>query len=717
MIYPQVQVQVNAEVTDLAARIATAGGAMSAAELSAVNKLVSGWKQLGVWPYLKDICLFVGGYQGCLEKLKIHPSHSGNTNMLFSGTALTSSDWNQGGGLQYNGNIHTLKTRVKASDINITDHHFTYIRLTNGGLPTNGITFGFEGANSGLDTMGYSGQTFYPNLSSSELNFQPWGRFNQITYGIHTKSHIPAGGTAYRDMSFTDFEKWTDTIEDAGGASFLTGTKDIQVLEDTAHTGLIYPIRGYTIGLGMPEGVAIAHQNLLIAFYQELNANQSYSLTYFRDTDRIFALGDSLTKGASDQTFFQPYYEHLPLLAPRIGNYGILGARIGGGNDSLNWSYIVANGAGNLKYGAWTGKGSGNNILLLWVGTNDLLNYRLPVDIKADMDTFLASMHSFGWNKAIVFTTWSNTTYTGAGTGSTWFNANSAALVSLIVADVRYTNGTLANGIVRCDTIPQLQDTTNSTYFADGLHCKDAGYAIVSNYAAVAIAQNITGSDSNTEKLPNAVVSDGFIGIDGVTVTTPEIGPAYILTTGILGGLQTVPLVYKNLGVTAKVPANGSGAAYSRFFTDTGSSDGKLRIRCIANGNYNFRLYCRFTDDNNCIVVDIQRANSYTPNVTLYVVAGAALVATYSYGEIGSVNGATNLFELEFRGLNITTTIDGVSRTSTIASGLGLNGTKHGFHIITAPSDNAGAGPGHDYGEGSYVTDPRVYFDNYSISL
>jgi hypothetical protein len=107
MIYQQIQVQVNAEVTDLAARIATAGGSMSAAELSAVNKLVSGWKQLGVWPYLKDVCLFVGGYQGCLEKLKIHPSHSGNTNMLLGGSSLGSGDWNQYSGLQFNGNnIH-----------------------------------------------------------------------------------------------------------------------------------------------------------------------------------------------------------------------------------------------------------------------------------------------------------------------------------------------------------------------------------------------------------------------------------------------------------------------------------------------------------------------------------------------------------------------------------------------------------------------------------
>jgi lysophospholipase L1-like esterase len=688
------------EVQDLATRISNLGGSMSASETNALNSLVQTWKQHGIWSYLKDIGVFVGGYQGTLEKLKTHPSITGGyTNLIIAGVTLSSVE--VASSILFLRSGGSLKTRVKLSALPFNDFLFTQVRPFNQSLPAQGPTFGAAESSNYDYSLGYRGYYFTPRTDLSVS--LPWTTLDRS--GIFTISHAPTTGTAYNNYQYRNEEEVGNQLEDIGSTvGWVDGTKDIECLElPDSYLSL------YVIGAGLPLNLLKIYQASLVKYHQDLiTPVTNVNIISVNKLTRILCWGDSLTVGlSSSATEYYPYSVMLNASAAFIGNISATGYRVGGASGSTNWNYSVFT-TGFRHFDKGYCLGSGLNIMVVWLGTNDLLQGYTPAETKATMDSFCASWRALGWS-ILLLDCFPSTTY--AGGGATSFNANVGTYNSLLHNDVRYSNGVLASGIVRISEVPQFQDSSNSTYFYDGLHLEQAGYKIVANYVSVAIANIFIGADTNTEKLPNALLSDGFLGINGSLITKPEIGPDYITVAG--------DWEYYNLGMRPK----------PIFTTNTLQENAKV-INIGANSTVAFRVtkhnryivhcaaYFRYIDSNNWIRVRYAQFLSeyvFTAYVEINMNANYSIVRTFN--NVGTYNSDSNFFQCGLNGNNITLIADGVTFTHTITQDVSAvaSSIQSGLVVYICSPDHGGAA--NNYTSGAYCTDPLVSFDNLSISL
>lgn len=126
--------------------------------------------------------------------------------------------------------------------------------------------------------------------------------------------------------------------------------------------------------------------------------------------------------------------------------------------------------------------------IVQWAGANNFaVGGQTAAQAKAFLDANLAAHKAAIPGVRIIVCTLYTDNRAATGNAAQ-YRAQAPTFNSLIVADSNYTNGTRADGIVRLDQITQLADATNTTFFSDGLHLTDAGYALVG--AAVAAKIN-----------------------------------------------------------------------------------------------------------------------------------------------------------------------------------------------------------------------------------
>lgn len=184
---------------------------------------------------------------------------------------------------------------------------------------------------------------------------------------------------------------------------------------------------------------------------------------YADSNDRLLLIGDSLTGGAGSLTY-TPYVYRLAQM-PLATKYVM--AREG--YFAYVWlaTYPTATYSGLYK-------GSGRNVVVVWLGTNDFAVPKTPVEIEAALNAICTSYRALGWK--VVICTLQDVT------GQT---ANVLTLNGLIIANA----STYSDAVANLGGNANLQNSANTTYFAsDGVHLLDAGYAIVGTIIDAAIA-------------------------------------------------------------------------------------------------------------------------------------------------------------------------------------------------------------------------------------
>jgi len=199
---------------------------------------------------------------------------------------------------------------------------------------------------------------------------------------------------------------------------------------------------------------------------------------YFRN--RIIFNGDSLTSGGAG-TGATSMDKTYPMVAKGLitGQYSYWVAAIGSKtiedlDNTVNPTNV---------------RTQSPNTIVTWAGTNNfILSNQSAATAKAALDTKLANdKAAIPGVRAFVCTLPPDTQFSFGFPAK--YRSEAPLFNAAIVADSRYTDGTLADGVIRLDQITELQDATNTTYFYDGLHLTDAGYALVG--AAVADAINL----------------------------------------------------------------------------------------------------------------------------------------------------------------------------------------------------------------------------------
>lgn len=119
-------------------------------------------------------------------------------------------------------------------------------------------------------------------------------------------------------------------------------------------------------------------------------------------------------------------------------------------------------------------------VLSLWIGTNDLhATVDSAATIMARITAYINARKAEGFNKVVVFTILPvNPATPGLGAGAATHEARRLQLNDLI----RLQRGTLINDYVDVGVHPILgsvANTTNTTWFSDGVHLTPAAYDIV----------------------------------------------------------------------------------------------------------------------------------------------------------------------------------------------------------------------------------------------
>lgn len=190
----------------------------------------------------------------------------------------------------------------------------------------------------------------------------------------------------------------------------------------------------------------------------------------------LVAEGDSLTVGFASSGTFGPYPMQLALLYPptrmvSVQNFAVTGSVIA--------DLISREAASDAPYDSRK-----NPVLLVWIGTNDLVGATLtPAQLLTQLTTYCNSQRSAGYSHIVVFTMLPRS---AAGTSVT-FEADRQTFNTSLRAGYKGFADALAD--VAADTrIGISGDELDLTYYnSDKIHLINAGYAIVASIAKVAV--------------------------------------------------------------------------------------------------------------------------------------------------------------------------------------------------------------------------------------
>lgn len=121
---------------------------------------------------------------------------------------------------------------------------------------------------------------------------------------------------------------------------------------------------------------------------------------------------------------------------------------------------------------------AGMTCCAVWIGVNDFFGAEVAADVYAALVDYCTALRDAGWRVVVATETdTSNPTQTEAY--SALIRANAV--------------GTFAHAVADLGADTRLDDRTNTTYFADGLHLTDAGNVAVNELMTAAIASAIVG--------------------------------------------------------------------------------------------------------------------------------------------------------------------------------------------------------------------------------
>lgn len=175
------------------------------------------------------------------------------------------------------------------------------------------------------------------------------------------------------------------------------------------------------------------------------------------DTDiNLMLFGDSITSGYGSETLSS---------WPRM-MFNSMGYE-------PRWAQITASGARIQTVGSldlWVNGGYGRNIAVYWLGTNDIYVWsRTAAQAQADLETKVAAALAGGADEVYVLTMLKRAGASGAlETERQTYNGTIASRA-----------GAVGYSVIDVAARSEFSNTANTTYFADTIHLKNAGLALV----------------------------------------------------------------------------------------------------------------------------------------------------------------------------------------------------------------------------------------------
>lgn len=326
----------------------------------------------------------------------------------------------------------------------------------------------------------------------------------------------------------------------------------------------------FTASLNADYGQVGAYNRVLS--YGEISQVSSYlatwgssSLTSYDNTVRFVFVGDSITAGdhtTGDDNGWA--YQTLGLLGK---SYGCVNWGISGGTLATFVSERAIKGLASRVPATRT-------VLFLFAGTNDIASGTTAATCETNLQTYANDAKPAGF-KVVLFCILPRTTLTGPQeterqTFNTWLRANWATYGDALVDYATDGSG-------------RLNDASNTTYFADGIHPNDAGAAVLAAIVQTAVNTlslpatgfTVSGGSSSltvgsaTSAFTVAIPSgETFSGAETIILTVTDG------TVAVTGGTTSV-----TSNVTTVTPTAGNS---SFTFTYTPATAG---TKAIAYGN------------------------------------------------------------------------------------------------------------------------------------
>lgn len=307
------------------------------------------------------------------------------------------------------------------------------------------------------------------NLNTLSLPLSP--------YTVLTLQSTPAGVVV--DANGTDSGLLTAAVSHVGSNGFIG---DWSNLNSTLAGGWLGRVLVYSPALSAGDLATL--QAGLLSEASLLNLwPSSYNLVAFP--------GDSLTQGVGHGSITPAQTYPAQTISSLTTGVGFLLAALSGRTIDQ-----VANAWSAGINGHYLGSGrAGHQCVSFWCGTNDIAAGTAGGTVYTDYKAKLGAFKAVGW-KVLAFTVMNNGGFsagniTQQGILNTSLRADFPTATSNAHVFAAAGGTTYADYLIDVQSEPNLQITTNTTYFSDGTHLTQAGYAIVA--ADVVSALNLLG--------------------------------------------------------------------------------------------------------------------------------------------------------------------------------------------------------------------------------
>jgi lysophospholipase L1-like esterase len=333
-----------------------------------------------------------------------------------------------------------------------------------------------------------------------------------------TSATVAANGTTFTVvLTHTPTGHAGFTLQSDGGQVLLTyvsGDGTGTLVYSTDRT--VYSVE--TLTLDYAPGDITTGTNLA-AFTAAAVTNSSTQTAPSATPAGILCDGDSLTFGSGAVPGTSDYVTQLQALLPgsyTAVNLGVNGQRIT--DQALDAATQVT-----PQLATYTGN---RTCLVAWGDwINELIGGMSGTEVYRRVVRYCRDMRLAGWDRLLILDA---TPITAPGETGERATANSLIAADFPVATsdpyvwLRQSATDYACGLVKLHAIANLQDPTNATYYADGIHLTAAGYAIVA--AKVNVALPLLGILPTLSPLSD-YGADTFTGANGdLTLHSPTYG-------------------------------------------------------------------------------------------------------------------------------------------------------------------------------------------------
>lgn len=447
---------IDVDVSDYASRIASASGALQTGDLEKINTFVKTLKSNSIWTKLKDVGIFMGGFNGCFVKLK----YADPLYTTLINTAFISGDYSETTALtSTTASTKKVDTQIIPANYSLSKNNISLGYFSLSGVASDVSYAMLDNRVSGAFGFDLQKATIYMNASPvkafdvavqkiGEPRFMYFSSNGFINWGIDNVSIYPQpAAVAVNDLVFdTSISLWGG--RNGGSNVFGSGRYSF------------YWIGDY-----------LTYAEIKILYRAVLDLNKSIGRV--QDKPQAIFFGDSITKGEGSSAFTNRWtYIAASYFGLQEANLGLSGSR-----------YRVSDAAIN---GGYPRRSEINNYNILVPGTKIFIQYGvndLNQDVTANGDPTILSDFSTKLSSHIDEILALGVTANDIYVGSPSFTNNGAsatkqgayAAMVLAVADAK-----------NCWYMPMyetMRDNGGATLLNDVLHPNNSGHYLMARTA------------------------------------------------------------------------------------------------------------------------------------------------------------------------------------------------------------------------------------------